>query len=515
MALYDWGNSNCCLPSTAVSAALAGSFPRLKSGDYLLFDDGSGHRDIVRLNGTPQVVSVAAVTPAALGSPPPGYITIVNWSAATPLQSDYCVPCTIVRGNVVPATHGETVNETLRSLTQEQIFQTNFQIAQRQPGQRIARQRLPLSHAPLAHLDPQTLSLGASLPVAPAGTSQNSAGKSVTPSARSISTLQLTVGDAVWQEQPSLLTAVPDSQVFKVGIDNAGQATVVFGNGVFGESPPETATVTATYRIGGGQSGNVGVDTLTVPYPVVPAAWLISVTNPVPATGGRNLESGDHARRFAPPLSHQPLVTVSSADYENAAANFTDSSGQQPVKRAEASFQWTGSWLTVTLAIDPAGTEALTPALTTELQGYLEARRLAGYDLQFTGAAYLPIDLEIQFSVAPGSQSSGVQETLEQVLSNRVLPDGSTGFFYPDNFTFGQNLYVSKIFAAVMGVSGVQSAQITRLARLNSAQSASETTANLAQGFLAAGSDQIIRLDNDPNFPQNGTLSVIPQVAQA
>jgi hypothetical protein len=513
MALFDWGNSNCCLPSTALSAALAGSYARLKAGDYLLFDDGRGDRDVVRLNASPQVVSVTQVIPTALGSPPPGFVTIVNWSAATPLQNDYCVACTTVRGNLVPATHGETVNETLRSLTPEQIVQTDVQIAARQPWQRIPRQRLQLSNAPLAHLDPQTLSLGVSLPIPAAGTNQSFPGQNATPAARSISTLQLSVDGVPWKEQTSLLTALPDSEVFKVEIDEAGQATVVFGDGVFGQSPLETATVTATYRTGGGQNGNVGADTLTVAHPDVPAPWLISVTNPLPATEGRNLESGDHARRFGPPLSRQPLVAVSSADYQTAASAFIDSSGQQPVQRAEASFQWTGSWLTVTLAVDPAGTNGLTPALGDELLGYLASKRLAGYDLQITGPAYLPIDLEIQFSIAPGSQSSSVQETLKQALSKSVLPDGSKGFFHPDNFTFGQNLYVSKIFAAVMGVPGVQSAKITRLAPLHSAQSDSETAANLAKGFLAAGADQIIRLDNDRNFPQNGTLTVIQKGA--
>jgi predicted phage baseplate assembly protein len=284
----------------------------------------------------------------------------------------------------------------------------------------------------------------------------------------------------------------------------------VFGDDVFGMSPSETATVTATYRVGGGQNGNVGADTLTVAHPEVPAPWLISVTNPLPATGGRNLESGNHARQFGPPLSRQPLALVSSADYETAAAAFVDSTGQQPIQRAKASFQWTGSWLTVALAVDPFSTDGLTPTLADGLQGYLGARRLAGYDLQISGPAYLPIDLQIQFSVAPGAQSSNVQEALEQVLSNTVLPDGSKGFFQPENFTFGQNLYISKIFAAVMGVPGVQSAQITRLARLHSAQPDAETAANLAMGFLAAGADQIIRLDNDRNFPQNGTLTVVP-----
>jgi hypothetical protein len=91
------------------------------------------------------------------------------------------------------------------------------------------------------------------------------------------------------------------------------------------------------------------------------------------------------------------------------------------------------------------------------------------------------------------------------------LPSGSKGFFHPDSFTFGQDLFVSKIFAAVMAVPGVKSAQITRLARLHTAQPDSETNANLAQGFLGVGPDQIIRLDNDRNFPENGSLTVRPK----
>jgi predicted phage baseplate assembly protein len=323
--------------------------------------------------------------------------------------------------------------------------------------------------------------------------------------------LQLVVDGVQWAQQPSLLTALPDSQVFRVEIDDDGEATVVFGDGVFGQSLPNNAIITANYRVGGGQIGNLGADTLVVPYLDHPAPWLSSVTNPLAAVGGRNLESRDHARRVGPPLSQQPLVTVSSADYQTAVADFTDSDGQKPIQQAQASFQWTGSWLTVTLAVDPFGTEGLTPGLRQELLDYLGKKRLTGYDLEITGAIYLPVDLEIEFSVAPGFQPSNVEEALLTTLSNSVLPGGSKGFFHPDNFTFGQDLYVSKIYGAVMAVPGVQSAQITRLARQHTAQPDSETNANLAQGFLGVGPDQIIRLDNDRNFPERGSLTLLPK----
>ena len=47
--LYDWGNTNCCLPKSALSAVLLGDFNTLKAGDYLIFDAGGEHRDVVRL----------------------------------------------------------------------------------------------------------------------------------------------------------------------------------------------------------------------------------------------------------------------------------------------------------------------------------------------------------------------------------------------------------------------------------------------------------------------------------
>ena len=174
-----------------------------------------------------------------------------------------------------------------------------------------------------------------------------------------------------------------------------------------------------------------------------------------------------------------------------------------------AIFRWTGSWLTVTLGLDPRGTESLNSDLRNSLLDYLASRRLAGYDLEIRPAIYVPLEIEIRFCVLRGFRSADVQQNLQQALSNGDLPSGGQGFFHPNQFTFGDNLYVSKLYAAVMAVPGVESAQITRLARLHASLPDAETIANMQQGFLAVGPDQIIRLDNDRNFPQNGTLSIL------
>src|SRR5262249_6398696 len=157
-------------------------------------------------------------------------------------------------GNMVVATHGETVAP-------------DTFVAPQVGPQRL---RMPLSNAPLAHLDPSTLALTA--PIMTGAVS--SAASSFTQSApRSLSTLELRVDDVLWQQQPSLLDSSPNAPVYRVEIDDQGEATVVFGQGESGSSgqqfglrPPENSVITASYRVGGGAVGNVAADTLVQPH---------------------------------------------------------------------------------------------------------------------------------------------------------------------------------------------------------------------------------------------------------
>jgi predicted phage baseplate assembly protein len=314
-----------------------------------------------------------------------------------------------------------------------------------------------------------------------------------------------------WQELASLLESRGDAEVYRVEIDDRDDATVVFGDDRFGRRPDETAEITATYRVGGGAVGNVGAGTL-VRLPRDPAdpapEWFISVTNPLAAVGGRDPESRDHARRYAPETFRKPLVAVTAEDYGAAAEALTLPDGRIPVQRASAGFRWTGSWLTAMLAVDPRESETLDEELRRALLRHLDERRLAGYDLEIRRALYVPIELEIAICVADGFRGEEVKRELYAALGAGVLPDGRRGLFQPDNFSFGDRLHVSRVFAAVMAVPGVESAEITLLARLHSPRPEAETALNLRRGAMEVGVDRIVRLANDRNAPENGTLRI-------
>jgi hypothetical protein len=486
--LYTWGHRTCTVPRDALSAALVGAYPELRAGDYLAFA-GTGSSDVVRLAEDAQIVNTpAGIIPAPFVPPGPAHpphgdtaYTVVRWSARTPLHAAYDATTTRVLGNVVPATHGRTVSAHALDAAKAASFG------------RHARVRLP--DTPLVFLDASTLALAASAPQA-AGEPLASRTR------RSISSLRLTVNGVAWTEVLSLLEARPNEPVFALKVASDGSAMLLFGDGSASPALPRDAHLLLSYRTGGGRGGNVArgvlAQLLRLPDGFAPDQNVTAVENVVAASGGRDRESAEHAKRYGARSFLQPLVAVTADDYAKAALETTDANGAPLVKRAQAAFRWTGSWLTVTLAVDPtSGTLGETTRSALLLQ--LERRRLAGYDLELVLARPVPLELDVELCVKPGAYGPAVAADVSAALVR---------FFAPQNFSFGDAVFVSRIYSAIFAVAGVATATIVTLARYRSAHAADETGANLAAGKLRVGSDEIVRLDDDRDFPENGMLSV-------
>jgi hypothetical protein len=114
-----------------------------------------------------------------------------------------------------------------------------------------------------------------------------------------------------------------DSREFTVAVDEFDTATITFGDGVNGEIP--TGTITVSYRTGGGSSGVV--DALTLDR--IDGAFVtefgtsvtLSVSNPAGSTTARDRETVDEIRINAP-LSLRVLNrTVAREDYELGAVD--------------------------------------------------------------------------------------------------------------------------------------------------------------------------------------------------
>ncbi|HUH62418.1 MAG TPA: putative baseplate assembly protein [Terracidiphilus sp.] len=332
-----------------------------------------------------------------------------------------------------------------------------------------------------------------------------------------------------WTVERDLLESGPSDMEFVVEIDNDGYGHLRFGDGACGAQPQAGALFRAGYRVGNGTAGNVGAETIT--YIVFRQEKLSGVNlqprNPMPAAGGVDPEPVDDVKNYAPYAFRSQLErAITAADYASIAADNARRLEERATLEAEdaavctstftrlqgakADLRWTGSWYTALVALDPAGSETASPELIEEVTLYLEPFRRMGCDLLVSGAEYVPLKVAITVCVLPNYLRGDVEKAVLGALGNGVLPDGTLGFFNPDNLTFGGGVYVSQLLAAVQAVTGVQNAVVTDLERLEIVGTlpiASQLGAGLPPDWaLRLGPFEIARLDNDPNYPEHGLL---------
>ena len=162
--------------------------------------------------------------------------------------------------------------------------------------------------------------------------------------------------------------------------------------------------------------------------------------------------------------------------------------------------------MTVFTAADPRGAEQISVDEEIQLVELLNRYRLAGYESYAPPPDYLSVDLRIEVCVLSGWLDGDVEASVLRVLSSPTCPDDSPGFFFADRFTFGTPLYRSRLEAAIQdapGVLGVSSIQYRKR--------------GVFAGFVdlpevvTPAPTQILRIDNDPSWPERGTIQVIAE----
>jgi hypothetical protein len=174
------------------------------------------------------------------------------------------------------------------------------------------------------------------------------------------------------------------------------------------------------------------------------------------------------------------------------------------VQRAAATFRWTGSWYTVFVTPDRFGGVPVDDNFEGRLRRHLERFRMAGYDLEVNSPHFVPLDVGLHICVKDDYFRADVLHAVQQVLSSDVLPDGTLGLFHPDNFSFGQSVYLSRLIAAAQVVEGVDSVRTDTFQRL-----VDPSPVSLPDGVIDIGRLEIAELANNPSFPERGRLTLV------
>ncbi len=490
---YTWSDDQCCLPQGATQATLVdkGASVVLKSGDVLLFEEVLGPATGVPADADPAHRCVVRLTQVTAGIDPLNSTKVIEiaWDTADSLPFPLCLsnvaskpggaasPASVARGNMVLADHGLTgpVETLPNPITSPTPYRPRLQytgLTFHVPYDDFAARQQPA--AGILTQDPQ----------------------------KALPAITLVQDGGAWTVQGDLLNSGPTALDFVVEMENDGSANLRFGDGVLGAKP--LGVLQATYRTGNDAIGNIGADAVAhvIATPAQPFTGITNVRNPLNAQGGTDPETLDQVRTFAPFAFRTQERAVTVDDYATVAQRHPQ------VKMARANLRLTGSWYTMFLTVDRKGTQPVDDAFRTAIRNFLEQYRLAGYDLEIQAPTFVSLDIAFTVCVAPGYFRNDVKAVLLDTFSNRILPNGKVGFFYPDNFDFGQSVYLSQIVAAAMQVPGVAWIDTNDKApsKNHFKRWGKASHGETAAGEIEMASLEIARLDNDPSLPENGKI---------
>jgi hypothetical protein len=510
LPIHTWGDAECCLPVGATEADLAADVAfvagdaereaewRLRPGSDLLFEQVRGvatglevdaersHRQVVTLT------AASSTKDELLGVE----LTHVEWSHEDALTFPLCVSTSerpgalareiaVARGNLVLADHGRSLpveHHPEPPATGIEVGPRPFRLSLREGplAQRVRRRKGEPATRLRERPDP----------------------------ARAVPEVELElhgegIAASTWSPaRDGLFASDGFDQHFAVETDDDGRATLRFGDGIYGAAPPSGAQIEARYRIGVGNDGNVGQDSLVhLLEEGIELPRLEVVRNPLPASGGIDPEPVERVKQIAPDAFRaKPMRAVNEADYGEVAEL------HPRVSRARATLRWTGTWHTVFLAIDPRGGGRLSARDREALLEWVARFTQAGYDLELESPRYVPLAIELQVCAAAGWIRTDVERAVLDALGS-----GRGGFFHPDRFSFGEPLYLSQLVAAVEAVVGVDSVTPLRFSRLYDDDPEPDrpaTADHLERGSIEAERLEVLQLENDPSRPERGVLSL-------
>jgi predicted phage baseplate assembly protein len=336
--------------------------------------------------------------------------TVVTFNES--LAFSYVRKTVTVNANVTAATHGESVQETLGGGDAAQAFQ-----------------RFTLRQPPLTYVSSSD----------PSGAQ---------------STLAVRVNDVLWQEVPDFFGHESAERIYTTKLDDAGNTTVIFGDGATGARlPTGQENVKATYRKGIGLGGLVKADQLTLL--MSKPLGVKGVTNPLPANGAGDPEQLEEARRNAPLTVMTLGRIVSLRDYEDFARAFSG------IDKAFATWTWFGQKRGVFLTI--AGSQGAEVAESSPLYDFLFSA------MKKSGDPLVPLLVK---SYQPGLfRVVGSLKISADYIEVKVIGEAEQKL--RDTFSFaarslGQPVYLSEVIAVLQTVPGVVAVNVTGLYRSGS-----------------------------------------------
>jgi uncharacterized phage protein gp47/JayE len=295
-----------------------------------------------------------------------------------------------------------------------------------------------------------------------------------------------------WSYIESLTEAGPNQLVFTTNVDENGNVSLEFGDGINGAIPPANQVISALYRISAGAAGNLNSGTIEevtfIPGNIVPEAiGYLAVSNPSAAFGGADGDDNDQIRAKVKNAITTRRRAVTLSDY---AALASQVSGVGRTKSVAAVYS------SVTLYLQTQNDDSVTPgivsgsptaswtSLSSAVSSYLSDKIPVGTTVSVQPPTYVDFYVTLTIVANAAFNNSDIEQEIRDVFLN------PGGLFAYESVDFGQLVAYSAVMSKAASVPGVQSVIINKL---NTDNSSSASTAGVQ---LTSGQIPVLQTTN-------------------
>jgi hypothetical protein len=248
----------------------------------------------------------------------------------------------------------------------------------------------------------------------------------------------------VWERVESFIDSKADSNHYRI-IQNEEYSTfIIFGDGFTGKIPPTGANpIYVTYRIGGGEKGNVAPNTLTLLNSNT--GFVNGTFNPyTPIEKGTDREDKDSIKRNAPAYNRTRWGLLKEEDFvDHIRMNYSDT-----IKTSSAVSDLTNpNLLKIRVLPKPPHTlESITPVLLADLLD----RRIVGSEFTILPTQYKTTDITFSLIVLDHYDQNTVKNTVS-FYALSLLQD----------LEFGEEVILSSLCSDIQStVEGIKSLRV-------------------------------------------------------
>lgn len=239
------------------------------------------------------------------------------------------------------------------------------------------------------------------------------------------------VNNQVWTQIVSFAAADAEAMVFIVKTFTTGETVVQFGDGTFGMQIPTEATIEVTYRVGGGASGNIDLNsintTITGLIQSTSSPVTITLTNNTSAgQGGRDAETLEEARTNIPYFVRTNDRAVTLDDYQTIASLYTNAQygsvafARSTVRTENALLEGNIVSIYAWTTGSSGGLVALSPQLKQALKDYMQTKAVGTDYVQILDGEAKPVPLSLRFMALSGFSVTDTAQLVQQAITDSV-----------------------------------------------------------------------------------------------